>query len=168
VGNWPKVYADELLWPWTERLLRDLPDVSPFDVHTHLGANDPSGFSATVTELVAALATVHSRAAVFPLAEPEGYSGANDRVLAAAADHDELVAFCRIRLGGARDRAVRPVRRARSGGVGGGDGRRVAQAARSGRPVARERTSRRSGAAGSAAGAGVRLSGGGGGIGQAG
>jgi hypothetical protein len=79
------VYADELLWPWTERLLRDLPDVSPFDVHTHVGTNDPSGFGATVTELVAALATVRSRAAVFPLAEPEGYSEANDRVLAAAA-----------------------------------------------------------------------------------
>jgi hypothetical protein len=93
------MYADELLWPWTDALLRELPGVSLFDVHSHVGSHDPSGFSATVPRLLAALAPLGARAAVFPLAEPEGYARANDAVLAAAESHPELVAFCRVRPG---------------------------------------------------------------------
>lgn len=85
------MYADDLVRPWWDALRVEAP---LFDVHTHVGANDPSGFSATVPQLRAALSTLDARAAVFPLTEPDGYRAANDAVLAEA--DDVLVAFCRV------------------------------------------------------------------------
>lgn len=91
------MYADDLTWPWWEAL--DVED-RLFDIHTHLGTHDPSGFSATAPQLRAALSTVDAGAAVFPLTEPDGYRAANDAVLAEAKSSDgTLVAFCRVAPG---------------------------------------------------------------------
>jgi hypothetical protein len=74
-----------------------LPPVELFDAHTHLGQNDPDGFRCSPDELYAALAANGSRAAVFPMHEPDGYPEANDRVMSvAAASEGRLVAFCRV------------------------------------------------------------------------
>src|SRR3954470_8885485 len=100
----PPVYADDLLRPWHDALRSSLPPIPSFDAHTHTGANDPDGFKCSVSELVAALGEIDSRAAVFTMHEPDGYPPANDRVMAEAAASDGvLVPFCRLapRLGGA-------------------------------------------------------------------
>jgi hypothetical protein len=80
------MYCDHLLLPWFERLREDVPGLELFDAHTHVGLHDPSGFNATVQELVAALELVDSRALVFPLREPSGYDKANARVVDWAAE----------------------------------------------------------------------------------
>ena len=68
-----------------------------FDIHTHIGANDPDGFKQTPQELLNVMAAAGARAAVFPMHEPDGYPRANDEVLAAAEASDgRLVAFARI------------------------------------------------------------------------
>ncbi len=68
-----------------------------FDAHTHIGENDPDEQAQTLAELLAALAPLHARAAVFPMHEPDGYTAANDEVIAAAAANPEtLVAYCRV------------------------------------------------------------------------
>jgi hypothetical protein len=91
------MYADELLLPWLQSLLEDLPGVRLFDAHTHLGGNDPEGWTCSPAELSDALALVQGRAAVFPLMERAGYREANDAVLAAAAESEgRLVPFCRL------------------------------------------------------------------------
>ncbi|MFS0885412.1 amidohydrolase family protein [Aeromicrobium sp. 179-A 4D2 NHS] len=91
------MYADHLLEPWIRHAVADLPGIEIFDDHTHVGTHDPSGFSATMTELREGLALVDGRAAVFPMAEPEGYRDANLACAAAAADSDgTLVSFARI------------------------------------------------------------------------
>jgi hypothetical protein len=71
------MYADELLRPWLDALRPHVPDLELFDCHTHVGVNDPSGFSATQEQLIASLELSGSRAAVFPLKEPDGYGEAN-------------------------------------------------------------------------------------------
>jgi predicted TIM-barrel fold metal-dependent hydrolase len=73
-------------------------DVAWFDAHTHIGNNDPDGRKATAEEIVAALdAARHQRALVFAMHEPDGYSAANDAVLAAAAaSGGRLVPLARI------------------------------------------------------------------------
>jgi predicted TIM-barrel fold metal-dependent hydrolase len=89
--------SDDLLRPWSETLLAGLPELRLFDAHTHTGANDPDGFRCTAAELTAALAEVGGRAVVFPFHEPDGYTAANERVLAEAAGSEgRLVAFCRL------------------------------------------------------------------------
>jgi predicted TIM-barrel fold metal-dependent hydrolase len=87
------VYADDLLAPWVEAL----PPLDYFDAHTHTGANDPDGFGASAEELLDALTVIGARAAVFTMHEPDGYSAANDRVIAEAeASEGRLVPFCRL------------------------------------------------------------------------
>jgi hypothetical protein len=91
------VYADDLLASWWEQTMGLLPPVTLFDAHTHIGVNDPDGFSCTAEELLATLAPTHSRAVVFPMHEPDGYPAANDHVIAAArASGGVLVPFCRV------------------------------------------------------------------------
>ena len=91
------MYADDLLAPWYEQLLRLTGPLKLFDAHTHIGVNDPDTFKCTAEELLAALLPTDSRAVVFPMHEPAGYPPANDDVIAAAAaSEDRLVAFCRI------------------------------------------------------------------------
>ena len=75
----------------------ELPHLGLFDAHSHIGANDPDGFSSRVADLTASLEAIGARAAVFPMHEPAGYPDANDRVLAAAEESGgRLVAFCRL------------------------------------------------------------------------
>jgi uncharacterized protein len=91
------MYADELLKPWLDVLRPEVPDLELFDCHTHIGVDDPSGFTVTREQLLGSLELVGSRAAVFPLKEPEGYGEANQRAIRLAEENaDKLVAFCRV------------------------------------------------------------------------
>jgi uncharacterized protein len=66
-------------------------------VHTHIGSNDPDGYSCTAAELVEYLKHVDASAFVFPMHEPSGYPAANDMVLAeAAASNGRLIGLCRL------------------------------------------------------------------------
>ena len=91
------MYCDRLLLPWWERLTEHVGKLDLFDAHTHVGLHDPSGFNATVQELVAALELIESRALVFPLREPSGYDKANARVVEWCEESDgRLAALARI------------------------------------------------------------------------
>lgn len=91
------MYADELLKPWLDVLRPEVPELELFDCHTHIGVNDPTGFSVTREQLLASLELVDSSAAVFPLKEPDGYRAPNLRAIELADEFpDKLVAFCRI------------------------------------------------------------------------
>jgi uncharacterized protein len=72
--------------------------VAWFDAHTHIGHNDPDGRKATPEEILGGLdAAHHQRALVFAMHEPDGYTAANDAVLAAcAASGGRLLALARI------------------------------------------------------------------------
>jgi uncharacterized protein len=89
--------SDDYTLPWLQCIGEEVPGLELFDVHTHLGGNDPDGYRCTPEELRSALELAGARAAVFPLHEPGGYPPANDMVLAEAAASDgRLVAFCRL------------------------------------------------------------------------
>jgi uncharacterized protein len=92
------MYADHLLRPWLDRMLAEYPGVRIFDSHTHVGENDPSGFTATFTEVEESLAMCDGRAAVFPLAEPgSGYEKPNLQCAERAAQSDgRLVSLVRL------------------------------------------------------------------------
>jgi hypothetical protein len=91
------VFADDYFLPWFERLRDEIGDLALFDVHTHIGADDPDGYSCTAERLQEGLEMVDARGVVFAMHEPDGYSPANDRVLAAAeASGGRLVPFCRV------------------------------------------------------------------------
>jgi hypothetical protein len=110
------MYSDELLRPWYERLRAGL-DVEIFDCHAHVGINDPSGFSATLEQLLTSLELIDGRAAVFPLKEPSGYREPNLRLIEAAQDTGgRLVAFARL------DPADAPVERAQEAVAAGARG----------------------------------------------
>src|SRR5438270_9295502 len=88
----------EVLGPWAQVVLEQVPGVELFDAHTHLGQNDPDGMRQQPEELLRALRAADARGAfVFPMHEPAGYPPANDMVLAAAAESDGLLMpFCRV------------------------------------------------------------------------
>jgi uncharacterized protein len=88
----------ELIRPWTQIVRDQVPGVELFDVHTHIGQNDPDGMSCTPEQLLGILQLAEARGAfVFPMHEPDGYPAANDFVLDTAAASDGLlVPFCRI------------------------------------------------------------------------
>jgi predicted TIM-barrel fold metal-dependent hydrolase len=89
--------SDAGLLPWYERMRAEVPGAHVFDVHTHIGANDPDGYRCSRAELVEALEHVDARAFVFPMHEPGGYPAANDIVVAeAAASGGRLFPFCRL------------------------------------------------------------------------
>jgi uncharacterized protein len=67
--------------PWLDRLREEVPGIEPLDAHTHIGFNDPDGYSCTCAELTASLERIDARAFVFPMHEPDGYSAANDMVI---------------------------------------------------------------------------------------
>ena len=91
------MFSDELIRPWLERLLAEVPGLEPFDVHTHIGDNDPDGFSCTPERLIGALELAGARGVVFPMHELDGYPPANDRVIAEAKESGgRLVAFARL------------------------------------------------------------------------
>ena len=83
--------------PWFERLRETVPDLEPLDAHTHIGANDPDGFSCTREQLVGSLERIDARAFVFPMHEPDGYRAGIDMVIdEAAASEGRLFPFCRL------------------------------------------------------------------------
>jgi len=86
-----------LVTHWLAPLLADLPGLSFFDAHTHIGSNDPDGARCTAEQLLSLLAPLDARAVVFAMQEPDGYRDANDAVLSRAADSKgRLVPFCRL------------------------------------------------------------------------
>ncbi len=86
-----------LVKSWLEPLLADLPGLSLFDAHTHIGFNDPDGARLSGEELLAILAPLDARAVVFPMHEPDGYREANDLILSeTAASEGRLIPFCRL------------------------------------------------------------------------
>ncbi len=108
----------ELLQPWTEVVLDQVPGVELFDAHTHIGQNDPDGMRQTSEELLSGLRLASARGAfVFPMHEPDGYPAANDAVIAAAAESDGLlVPFCRVNP---HDGALQEAQRALDAGARG-------------------------------------------------
>jgi uncharacterized protein len=91
------VLSDELILPWLERLRQEVPELHYFDAHTHIGGNDPDGFSCTRERLIDSLELLDARAVVFAMHEPDGYPAANDRIIAEAKASDgRLVPFCRL------------------------------------------------------------------------
>jgi predicted TIM-barrel fold metal-dependent hydrolase len=89
--------AHAILRPWWDRLRSDVGELDLFDAHTHVGADDPDGYTQTPEQLLAVLAAAGARGVVFPMHEPAGYAAANDRVIAAAAQSGgRLEAFCRV------------------------------------------------------------------------
>jgi hypothetical protein len=87
-----------LITPWAQSVLEQVPGIRIFDAHTHIGHNDPDGFSQSAEELIGGLRIATAAGAfVFPMHEPDGYRLANDHVLEAARTSDGLlVPFCRV------------------------------------------------------------------------
>jgi predicted TIM-barrel fold metal-dependent hydrolase len=91
------VVSDALIRPWLERLREEIPGMEPFDVHTHIGQNDPDGYRCTSEQLIDALELVDGRGVVFPMHEPSGYPAANDRVMGEAGESGgRLTPFARL------------------------------------------------------------------------
>jgi uncharacterized protein len=108
---------DRAMRPWLERIVQDTGPLELYDAHTHIGQNDPDGYTQTPAELIAALAPPGARGVVFPMHEPDGYRSANDAALAAAEEYpDRLVAFCRV---SPHDGALPEARRALDAGARG-------------------------------------------------
>ena len=108
---------DAIMRPWLDRITADHGPLALYDAHTHIGQNDPDGYTQTPEELVDGLAAADARGVVFPMHEPDGYRAANDTAIAAAAARPErLVAFCRVNP---RDGALAEARRALDAGARG-------------------------------------------------
>jgi len=91
------VFDDGPMRDWLAHLRGQLPGFELFDVHTHIGQNDPDEFKCSADGLTGSLAAVGARAVVFPMHEPDGYSPANDMVIEEAArSAGRLVPFCRL------------------------------------------------------------------------
>ena len=83
--------------PWLDRLREEVPGIEPLDAHTHIGFNDPDGYSCSSRELTDSLERIDARAFVFPMHEPDGYSAANDMVIEEAeASEGRLFPFARL------------------------------------------------------------------------
>ena len=109
--------VDAMLMPYLDRLAEATGGLALYDAHTHVGANDPDGFSQTPEQLLKALGPAGARGVVFPMHEPEGYREANDFVIeAAAASGGVLVPYCRV---DPRDSAVAEATRALDAGARG-------------------------------------------------
>jgi uncharacterized protein len=111
------VDVDALMRPYYDVLVDEVGELDLYDAHTHIGHNDPDGFTQTPEQLVSELETARARAVVFPMHEPDGYREANDIAIAAAAESGgRLVAFCRVNP---HDDAVAEARRALDAGAAG-------------------------------------------------
>jgi uncharacterized protein len=103
--------------PWLERLREEVPGIEPVDAHTHIGFNDPDGYSCSSRELTDALGRIDAHAFVFPMHEPDGYSAANDMVIEEAEASDgRLFPFARLNP---HDDAIGEVERALARGARG-------------------------------------------------
>lgn len=91
------MFLDEVTGAWVAALRDQVSDLHIVDVHTHLGSNDPDGFSCNLRQLADTLANVDARGVVFPMHEPEGYEAANDMVIEASRESDgRLVPLARL------------------------------------------------------------------------
>ncbi len=109
--------VDTLLRPYFDQLCADAGGLELYDAHTHVGANDPDGFTQTPAQLLKALGGAAARGVVFPMHEPGGYREANDFVIeAAAASKGTVVPYCRV---DPRDGAVAEANRALDAGARG-------------------------------------------------
>jgi uncharacterized protein len=91
------VIPDSGLLPWLDRIRETVPDIEPLDAHTHLGFNDPDGYTCSREQLTAALEQIGARAFVFPMHEPDGYSVANEMVIEhAERSEGRLFPFARL------------------------------------------------------------------------
>jgi len=102
----------ETLKPYLDHERARYPGLELFDAHTHIGRNDPDGFTAEPHEILAAMdAAGQQRALLFAMQEPGGdYRAANDEVLAACKSSDgRLDALARVspRADGAVEEARR-------------------------------------------------------------
>ena len=102
----------EILRPYLDHELARFGRLELFDAHTHIGRNDPDGYSAEPAEILAAMdAAGQRRALLFAMQEPGGeYRAANDEVLAACeASGGRLNALARVapRVPGAMEEAER-------------------------------------------------------------
>ena len=89
--------SDDGILPWLSRMSDEIPGLEPLDAHTHIGSNDPDGYSCGREELMAALERIEGRAIVFPMQEPGGYREPNDMVIREAeASGGSLFPFCRL------------------------------------------------------------------------
>jgi uncharacterized protein len=77
--------------PWLDRVRETVPGIEPLDAHTHIGFNDPDGYSCSSEQLTRALEQIGARAFVFPMHELEGYSAANEMVIREAEESDGLL-----------------------------------------------------------------------------
>jgi len=109
--------VDGILRPYFDRLSEDAGGLALYDAHTHIGRNDPDGFTQTPDQLLIALGRANARGVVFPMHEPEGYREANDTVIAVAEDSDGVVVpYCRV---DPRDGALAEATRALDAGARG-------------------------------------------------
>src|SRR5215208_4441831 len=89
--------VDEVLSPWLARIADDVGGLELVDAHTHIGRNDPDGFRQSPEELIEGLDAAGARGVVFPMHEPDGYTAANDEVIAlAAGSGGRIAALCRV------------------------------------------------------------------------
>jgi predicted TIM-barrel fold metal-dependent hydrolase len=95
----PDDKVDLMLLPYFERLVAGVgaEPLELFDIHTHIGHNDPDGLQQTPAELLARLDTIGADAVTFPMHEPSGYPEFNDVALRVATESGGRIrAFCRI------------------------------------------------------------------------
>jgi uncharacterized protein len=83
--------------PWLDCVRETVPDIEPLDAHTHIGFNDPDGYSCSREQLTGALERIGARAFVFPMHELDGYSAANEMVIEHAEQtNGRLFPFARL------------------------------------------------------------------------
>ena len=70
---------DALLRPYWDSIQSSHGPFDLFDAHTHIGQDDPDGMKQTPAELIDVMTRADARAVVFPMHEPTGYPGPNDR-----------------------------------------------------------------------------------------
>jgi uncharacterized protein len=107
-----------VLQPYLEHEFARYGGIDLFDAHTHIGRNDPDGYSAEPGEILEAMdAAGQRRALMFAMQEPGGdYRAANDEVLATcAASGGRLMALARVAPG--RPGAVNEARRGMDAGA---------------------------------------------------
>jgi predicted TIM-barrel fold metal-dependent hydrolase len=85
------VIPDSGMLPWLDPVRETVPDIEPLDAHTHIGFNDPDGYSCSSAQLTGALEQIGARAFVFPMHELEGYSAANEMVIREAEQSNGLL-----------------------------------------------------------------------------
>lgn len=91
------MFGDEFLGPWLAALREQVPGLAVFDAHTHIGYNDPDGYTCSPEQLLAGVEAVDGCSAVFPMHEPGGYPKANDWVIEEAGrSRGRLVPYCRL------------------------------------------------------------------------